>query len=190
MKRAEAIKVILENLDENDFLISTTGMISREVFAIKDRPGNFYMLGSMGLVSPLALGTAINKKNKRIIALEGDGSMLLNLGSIPMVSFEQAGNLIQIVLDNEVYQSTGSQPTISSKIDLSKIAKASGFKNVVKVQKENNLKRAMSDLPARSGPSFLLIKVEASAMEGIPRISHSPEEIKQNFMRALNNVEL
>lgn len=190
MKRAEAIKVILENLDENDFLISTTGMISREVFAIKDRPGNFYMLGSMGLVSPLALGVALNKKNKRIIALEGDGSALLNLGSVPMISFEETGNLVQIVLDNEVYQSTGSQPTISSKIDLSKIAKASGFKNVAKVKNVNDLKMVLKDLLVKRGPGFLLIKVEDSVMEEIPRISHSPEEIKQNFMRALNNVEL
>lgn len=190
MKRHEAIKIILEQLNKNDYLVSTTGMISREVFALGDRPQNFYMLGSMGLVSPLALGVALNKKNKRIIALEGDGSMLLNLGSTPMVSFEKTENLLQIVLDNEVYQSTGSQPTISSRIDLSKIAKASGFENVAKVKNVNDLKMVLKDLIAKKGPGFLLIKVEDSAMEGIPRISHSPEEIKQNFMEALNDDKI
>lgn len=186
MKREEAIKVILKKLDKNDFLVSTTGMISREVFALGDRPQNFYMLGSMGLVSPLALGISLNKRNKRIITLEGDGSILLNLGSVPMVAFAKTENLIQIVLDNEVYQSTGSQPTISSGIDLSKIARASGFENVTKVKTESDLAKILETLWQKRGPSFLLIKVEDSAMEQIPRISYSPEQIKQNFMEAIN----
>lgn len=186
MKRAEAIEIILKKLDKNDYLVSTTGMISREVFAIDDRPQNFYMLGSMGLVSPLVLGIALNKKDKKIIALEGDGSLLLNLGAVPLIAFEKVKNLIQIVLDNGVYQSTGSQPTISAKIDLSKITKASGFKNVARVGTKSDLNKVLSNLLAKAGPNFLLIKVEDSAIPGIPRISHSPEEIKENFMRVLN----
>ncbi len=187
MNRGEAIKVILGNLTKNDFLISTTGMISREVFALADRPQNLYMLGSMGLVSPLALGLALNKRNKKIIALEGDGSCLLNLGAIPMIGSQKTKNLIQIVLDNEVYQSTGSQPTISPEIDLSKIAKASGFKNVARVETESDLRKILLNLLSNNGPSFLLIKVTDSAMKGAPRISYSPEEIKEKFMKILND---
>lgn len=186
MKRAEAIEIILKKLGKNDYLVSTTGMVSREVFALGDRPQNFYMLGSMGLVSPLVLGIALNKKDKKIVALEGDGSLLLNLGSVPLIAFEEAKNLIQIVLDNGVYQSTGSQPTISAKIDLSKIAKVTGFKNVARVGTKSDLNKVFKSLLARNGPSFLLIKVEDSAMAGIPRISHPPEKIKENFMRVLN----
>lgn len=185
MKRHQALEIILKNLSKNDLAVFTTGMISREAFAAKDRGENFYMLGSMGLVSPLALGIALNEPKRKVIAVEGDGSMLLNLGSMPMVAAENPSNFLHLVLDNESYESTGSQPSISGQIDLAKLATAAGYRNVKKVRTLQNLRMAFERLLKSKGPNFLLVKVESSHLEGVPRVSHAPEEIKERFMGRL-----
>lgn len=185
MKRQEALEIILDSLGKNDLAIFTTGMISREAFATDDRLANFYMVGSMGLVSPLALGVALNEPKRKVIAVEGDGSMLLNLGSMPMVAAEKPSNFLHLVLDNESYESTGGQSSISGKIDLAKLATAADYKNVKKVKTAQSLRKALEKLLKNKGPNFLLVKVESSHLEGVPRVSHSPEEIKERFMDCL-----
>ena len=108
--RYRAIEKILEQVESGDVVLSTTGMISREVFQTKDRPGNFYMLGSMGLLSSFGLGLALLQPDRRVFVLEGDGSALMSLGTLPLIAAEQVANLIHLVLDNEAYESTGGQP--------------------------------------------------------------------------------
>ena len=98
-------------------------MISREVFFTNDRPGNFYMIGSMGLLSSFGLGLALQFPEKKVYILEGDGSALMSLGTLPLIATESPKNLFHVILDNEAYESTGSQPSISSKVDLDEIAK-------------------------------------------------------------------
>lgn len=187
MKRSEALKILLTQLSEKELVVTTTGMTSREAFSAKDREGNFYMLGSMGLVTPLSLGLALNCPDKKIIAIEGDGSVLLNLGSLAMVGAEQSTNLLTIVLDNGTYESTGGQKCISQNLNLSKIAKAIGYKNVFFAEDTDSLSVKMSKLLKLKGPNFLLIKIESSHEEGIPRVSHTPEQIKERFIKALNS---
>ncbi|MCR4290106.1 MAG: thiamine pyrophosphate-dependent enzyme [Candidatus Scalindua sp.] len=113
MNYREAITTITELLDDQ-LVVCANGLISREAFTIRDRPENFYMIGSMGMASSIGMGVALNKPSKKTIILEGDGNLLMNLGSLPMVGSLQPGNLLHIVLDNEVYASTGNQPTISN----------------------------------------------------------------------------
>lgn len=187
MKRHEALKIISEHIAKNHLVFSTTGMISRELFAVGDRSGNFYLLGSMGLASPVALGLAMVKSKRKVIAIEGDGSMLLNLGVIPLVSAwkERSRNFLLIVLDNEVYASTGGQPTISKEVNLEKIAFGAGFLNVKKAKTKKMFENYLKQLLKTSGPSFLLAKVEKSQLEKIPRISLGPEAIKKRFTKAL-----
>ena len=185
MKRHEALKVISENIGGDALVLSTTGMISRELFLISDRPQNFYLLGSMGLTTPVALGMALAKPQKRVIAIEGDGSILLNLGVIPTVSTLGYNNFLLIVLDNEVYASTGGQPTISSRINLEKISQAVGFKNTKKTETKESLAESLKEFLAVPGPSFILVKVESSQLEGTPRISLNPEEIKERFKKTI-----
>ena len=110
MNRSQALKIILPNLEESDLCIFTTGFISRRAFAIKDRKANFYMIGSMGLVSSLGLGIALNT-NKKVIIFDGDGSLLMDMGTMAMIANYKPENLFHIALDNEVYNSTGGQPT-------------------------------------------------------------------------------
>lgn len=186
MKRIEALKILLTQLSGKELVVTTTGMTSREAFSVKDREGNFYMLGSMGLVTPLSLGLALNCPAKKIIAIEGDGSVLLNLGSLAMAGAEKPTNLLTIVLDNGTYESTGGQKCISQNLNLSKIAKAVGYKNVFSVGNTDLLSLKMGELLRLEGPNFLLVKIESSHEEGIPRVSYTPVEIKERFVKALN----
>lgn len=183
MKRHEALKVILENLT-NELVITTTGMISREAFSAKDRPENFYMVGSMGLVTPLSLGIVLNCK-KKVIGIEGDGSMFLNLGSMAMVGAENPDNLITIVIDNGCYESTGGQRCISQEVDLAKLAESSGYLNVTTVEHEESLKEKLSIFLNKAGPNFILVKVDSSRQESIPRVFLTPEEIKERFAKEI-----
>ena len=123
--RYRAIEKILERREPGDLVLSTTGMISREVFVIDDQPENFYMLGSMGLLSSLGLGLTLLMPERRVFVLEGDGSTLMSLGTLPLIAVEGPPNLVHVILDNEAYESTGSQPSISSEVDLAQVAKSS-----------------------------------------------------------------
>jgi len=186
MNYREAITTITELLDDQ-VVICANGLISRETFTIKDRTQNFYMIGSMGMASSIGLGVALNKPSKKIIILEGDGNLLMNLGSLPMTGSLQPENLLHIVLDNEVYASTGNQPTISNTIELEEIAKSARYAYVKKVSTNENLKREMTHTLEKEGPSFILVKIsDTTEQVGIGRVTHSPEQIKERFMSAIN----
>ncbi len=186
MNYREAITRITELLDDQ-LVICANGLISREAFTIRDRTENYYMIGSMGMASSIGLGVALNKPSKKAIILEGDGNLLMNLGSLPMVGSLQPGNLLHIVLDNEVYASTGNQPTISNVIELEEIAKSARYVYVEKVTTKENLRREMTHTLKNEGPSFLLVKIVDTAEQiEIGRVTHSPEQIKERFMSAIN----
>ena len=140
--RYQAIQTVLHRVNPEDLVLSTTGMISREVFITNDRPGNFYMIGSMGLLSSFGLGLALQSEGQRVYVLEGDGSALMSLGTLPLIATEGPDNLFHIILDNEAYESTGIQPSISSKVDLDEIAKSSGYPHVTRAEELGFLEEA------------------------------------------------
>ena len=181
MDRYKAIEAILSHVGDRDLVLSTTGMISREAFAINDRPGNFYMIGSMGLVSSLGLGLALLKPYIRIFVLEGDGSALMSLGTLPLVSAEAPANMVHVILDNEAYESTGSQPSISSQVSLADIARASCYRGVALAEDGPELERALREFDDQPGPQLLLVKADIAPVEGIPRVSHDPTYIRDRF---------
>lgn len=120
MKCIDAIKKIMKNA-KDEIIISSTGMISREVYAVKDRPRNFYMQGSMGCALAIGLGIAINSKHK-VIVISGDASALMSLGTLALHKKLNPRNLKHYILDNRCHSSTGGQSTCSDVIDFSKIA--------------------------------------------------------------------
>ena len=130
MKRIEAIETILNVLND-ELVILANGMICRESFITKDRLQKFYMLGSMGLAPSIGLGIAINKPNKKVVIFDGDGNLLMNLGTLTLTGSLLPENVDHFVFDTEVYGSTGDQPTLTSTINLDKIAKASGYRNTL-----------------------------------------------------------
>ena len=181
IERYKAIENILKHVGANDLVLSTTGMISREVFLADDRPGNFYMLGSMGLLSSLGLGLSLFAPGQRLFVLEGDGSALMSLGTLPLIATERPSNLVHIILDNEAYESTGGQPSISSKVDLAEVAQSCGYRCVVKVDEVQGLESALTQGDTIHGPHLILVKTGIAPVEGIPRVSHSPTDIRDRF---------
>jgi phosphonopyruvate decarboxylase len=188
MIRQAALEHILKPLSESDLALFTTGMISREAFNIRDRAENFYMIGSMGLLNALGLGLALQSPTRRIWVIEGDGSALMSLGTLPLIATVRAHNLIHVVLDNEAYESTGGQPTISSQVDLAALAEAAGYARVWRVSDVASLRQALQEARSTKVLTFILVKVAGRAPEGLGRVSLSPEEIKYRFSQVLTRV--
>lgn len=184
MKRYEAIGAIAQSLEGDELVVSSNGMITRELFTIADRPQNFYMIGSMGLASSIALGLALSLPEQRIVVIEGDGNVLMNLGSMATVGRLAPRNLIQVVLDNEVHDSTGGQATASSTTRLESVARAAGYR----LAERATSKKELGEMIGRSrgrGPAFILVKVQKGSMKDIGRVTYAPEEIRSRFQRSL-----
>jgi len=187
MKLAEALGAIIPLL-RDELVVHANGFISRESFNVSDRPGNFYMIGSMGLASSIALGVALNRPDRRVVVFDGDGNVLMNLGSVALIGATQPGNLVHIVFDNEVYGSTGNQRTIAAQVALEEIAHSAGYKRVQRVETATVLRTTAQELLAQPGPSFLLIKIEPDREERkIGRITHGPPQIALRFMAEISN---
>lgn len=183
--RYRAIAKILEFVKADHLVLSTTGMISREVFMTDDQPRNFYMLGSMGLLSAFGLGLALLQPDRRIWVLEGDGSALMSLGALPLIATEGPIKLVHVILDNEAYESTGGQPSISAKVDLAEVGKSCGYPHVLRVDNMEGLGDALAGCETSPGPHLMLVKVNIAPVKGISRVSHSPREIRDRFKKSV-----
>ena len=181
----EALKVIAQLLTD-ELVVHANGMISRESFTLKDRPENFYMIGSMGLASSIALGVALSRPDRKVIVFDGDGNLLMNLGSLAMTGAYQPKNFFHIVFDNGVYGSTGNQATIAPQVSLVEIARAAGYKAVGSAADTETLLAGMRDFLSREGPLFLLVKIAVEPEEKkIGRVTHEPPEIAERVKTAL-----
>jgi sulfopyruvate decarboxylase beta subunit len=182
--RALAIQAILEQLTGNQPLIVCNGFPSREAFKLGDRPATFYMLGSMGMAAAIGLGVALHKPGKKVIVLDGDGNVLMGLGTLATVGALKPKNFIHVVLDNEVYGSAGNQPSYSRAVRLDHVAKAAGYVNVERVREREDLLYEFKDMLAKDGPSFLLVKVTEQA-EDVPWVPLDPAKITERFRKAI-----
>jgi sulfopyruvate decarboxylase subunit beta len=152
LTRYDIIKLIAPYL-EGKAVVSNLGWPSKELYAVKHQPSNFYMLGSMGMATPIGLGIALSSK-KDVVVIDGDGSLLMNPGTLATAAFASPANLLIVAIDNGAYGSTGNQPTLAgSCVDLEQVARGFGFRNTVKVAGEQELIRAMKD--RRKGPRFI-----------------------------------
>ena len=178
MARYEAIKDIMKDI-EDELIICNIGFPSRELYEIDDRDKNFYMIGSMGLASSIGFGLALAKPNEDIVVIDGDGSLLMNMGSLVTIFANNPSNLTWIVIDNGAYGSTGNQDTYAQAIDLVDIAKSVGFKNSYDF-KDIDLKEVIKSENA----SFIVYKTEPGNSKA-PIIDLSPIEIKERFMKSI-----
>ncbi len=178
MARYEAIQKIMESIEE-ELVICNIGFPSRELYEIDDRPKNFYMIGSMGLASSIGFGLAMAKPHKDVVVIDGDGSLLMNMGSLVTIFANNPSNLTWIVIDNGAYGSTGNQDTYAQKTDLVDIAKAVGFKNSFDFT-DINLKEVIRSDDA----SFIVYKTEPGNSDA-PIIDLDPITIKERFMSSI-----
>ncbi|WP_295601039.1 sulfopyruvate decarboxylase subunit beta [uncultured Methanobrevibacter sp.] len=178
MARYEAIRDIMEHIDE-ELVICNIGFPSRELYEIDDRSKNFYMIGSMGLASSIGLGLALAKPSKNIVVIDGDGSLLMNMGSLVTVFANNPSNLTWIVIDNGAYGSTGNQDTYAQMIDLVDVAKGVGFKNSYDFNDIN-----LKDVMHNENASFVVYRTEAGNSKA-PIIDLDPITIKERFMKSI-----
>ena len=178
MKRIEAIALAGRTAaEQNALLICNIGYPSRELFSVSDRPENFYMLGSMGLASSIGLGLALARPERRVMVLDGDGSVLMNLGSLASIAHHAPDNYLLVILDNCCYGSTGSQPTCTSLgTDLAAMARAAGVPSVRRAEDQEQMAEALLE------NGVVVAGVEAGNAQ-VPIISLSPQEILERFMR-------
>ncbi len=178
----DAIAKLMDSV-KDEFVVCANGFISRDTFNANDRPRNFYMLGSMGQASSIGLGLALAKPAEKIVIFDGDGNLLMNLGVLTMIAQLKPNNLVHLVFDNECYDSTGGQPTISSAVDLAEAASGCGISNVHRISSEENINGIFKDCLNQAGPVFLLIKVGRDPLKGVPRVNIPPQEIVKRFKK-------
>ncbi len=184
MKSLEAVKAVFAHIQDEP-VVHATGYISRFGQAAKDRPENFYMIGSMGMTSSIALGIALAKPGRKIVALDGDGAVLMNLGQLATIGALKPENFIHIVIDNASYESTGGQTSHTQTVKLEDIAKSAGYRYTKRVRTRWGLDRVMKKALTAKGPVFILIRTSSETAAPPPRVLATPEEITQNFSKSL-----
>jgi len=189
LTREEAISFVLDNLSSDDIVISTTGKPSREVYEYRvhkkeGHQNDFLTVGSMGHSSQIALGVALNSK-RDVFCLDGDGSVIMHMGSLGVIGCNAPVNLKHIVLNNGAHDSVGGQPTVGFEISIPAIAKGCGYKKVFSCASTKELSNSFQKFLNANGPSLLEIKVKKGARKDLGRPKETPVENKIELMKLL-----
>ena len=190
LTREEAIQVITSFISDDDVIVSTTGMISRELFEYRETMNSghdrdFLTVGSMGHASQIALGIAINQKNKKIYCFDGDGSLLMHMGSLAIIASRNPKNYIHIIFNNGAHDSVGGQPTVAFEIDIPRIAKSCGYKKCYSVKDKKELLKIIKVITEEEGPILLEIIVKKGNRANLGRPTSSPIQNKESLMAFL-----
>ncbi|MBQ7072662.1 MAG: phosphonopyruvate decarboxylase [Bacteroidales bacterium] len=194
MSREEALGEVTSLIGDYDIVVSTTGMISRELFEYRTANGqnhnkDFLTVGSMGHASQIALGIALEKKSRRVWCFDGDGACLMHMGSMAILASKSPKNLVHIVFNNGAHDSVGGQPTVGFKIDLPFVAKAVGYPYAVSVDNKSSLSDILREAKNLEGPVFIEIKVRKGNRKDLGRPTTTPIENKKAFMAFLSGKE-
>lgn len=195
LSREIAIQRVVDSMDRGSVVVSTTGMISRELFEYREQKkqphkSDFLTVGSMGHASQIALGIALNKKKQKVYCFDGDGAALMHLGSMAVIGDMKPQNFVHVLFNNGAHDSVGGQPTVGLRVDIPAIALACGYSNVFSIEKEVDLKKILDKLNADlDGPVFIEIKVGKGARKDIGRPTITPIENKEAFMMFLSELK-
>jgi len=184
MNRFDLTSRLVAKLKNEEAVIGGIGNTNFDLWAAGHRPQNFYMLGSMGLALPIALGVALAQPNRRVFTLEGDGSLLMQLGSLTTIATLAPKNLTVVVMDNGIYQITGAQPTPASSVaDIVAIGAASGLANSAWAADEEDFERLIDRSLSASGPTLIGVRIDDKPGVGTTR--RDPVQIRERFMLGL-----
>jgi phosphonopyruvate decarboxylase len=185
--RTDVLKALNSSVDQNTAIITPTGYTSREWYEIDDRQRNFYMVGSMGCAGSIGLGIVLAQPERGVVVIDGDGALLMRLGIMPTIGQYGPKNLFHVVLDNNAYESTGGQKTVSERVNFVDIAHACGYTNSVYIHSLNELQEHILEWKKHHELTFLYLKIREGTKEGLGRPSISPFAIRQRFMEFLND---
>ena len=194
MSREEAIQTVAAALGEKDCIVSTTGMISRELFEYRaamnqGHERDFLTVGSMGHASQIALGIALAQPERRVWCFDGDGAAIMHMGSMAIVANKAPKNYVHVVFNNGAHDSVGGQPTVGLKIDLPAVAKAVGYKAAISVSSKEELEKELSTLNSQlstlGGPILLEVQVKKGNRKDLGRPTTTPIQNKEALMTFL-----
>ncbi|KAA9050618.1 phosphonopyruvate decarboxylase [Bacteroides xylanisolvens] len=192
MSREEAIQTVVAALGEADTIISTTGMISRELFEYRTAMNqgherDFLTVGAMGHASQIALGIALEKQDRKVWCFDGDGASIMHMGSMAIVANKAPQNYVHVVFNNGAHDSVGGQPTVGLKIDIPAIAKAMGYKHVYNVDTKEGLQELIGEIKVQEGPIFLQACVKQGNRKDLGRPTTTPIQNKEALMTFLRS---
>lgn len=192
LAREEAIQTVIDKLREDDMIVSTTGMISRELFEYREAKGqghahDFLTVGSMGHASQIALGIALQKPERRVFVFDGDGALLMHMGGMAIIGDYCPKNLIHIIFNNGAHDSVGGQPTVGQKIDIEAIARAVGYADVISVDSQESLMFAMNHVNNAiiEGTALINVNVHKGNRKDLGRPTTTPIQNKEALMKEL-----
>ena len=191
--REEAVAKILDALDPHDIVVSTTGMISREVYEYRSHHGHptgmdFLTVGCMGHSSQIAFGIALARPQQRVVVIDGDGALLMHLGSLAIIGSRKPNNFLHIVLNNGAHDSVGGQPTVGFALDFCEIAKNCGYTFVSSVSEAEKLTTAIKHTAGRKQLELLEVRVKRGSRSDLGRPKTTPAENKNAFMARINSL--
>lgn len=194
LSREEALKLVVDNLDNTDIVVSTTGKLSRELFEYRELKGqghekDFLTVGSMGHSSSIALGIAIEKPERNIYCLDGDGAFIMHMGTISNVGSLSLKNYRHIIFNNGAHESVGGQPTLGFNLDIPSIAQACGYKYAITVSEKEEILQAINHLKNADAPALVEIRVRIASRDNLGRPTTTPIENKESFMNFVASHE-
>ena len=178
--RAQALEAFLRFARDDDAVIATTGKCGRELFTLADRDQHLYQVGSMGGASGMALGVALNTP-RRVFVLDGDGAALMKLGSFATIGAHAPANLVHILLDNGVHDSTGGQPTVSAGVDFAGIAIACGYRFAASCDDVTGFEAALQEAVREGGPALVHLRIAPGSMAKLGRPTIAPADVARRF---------
>lgn len=192
LSRERAIQLVTSHLNDEDVIVSTTGMISRELFEFREQchqghAHDFLTVGSMGHASQIALGLSLFKPERRVFCFDGDGASLMHMGAWAITGANAGSNYYHLVFNNSAHDSVGGQPTVGMAVDFPAIARACRYRSALSVQTEQELEEALKKLDSLEGPVLLEIKVAKGARKDLGRPTTTPIQNKNDLMNMLSN---
>jgi phosphonopyruvate decarboxylase len=184
-RQAALQRILARTPEPTSIVITTTGYTGRELYALADRPNQFYMVGSMGCASSLGLGLSLRKPERETVVIDGDGAALMRLGNLATVGSYAGDNYTHIVLDNEAHDSTGAQATVSGNVDFAAIAAACGYASAISGDDVALIDQVCGGR-ALPGPRLLHLKIRPGTIENLPRPTIAPEDVAARLMEHIN----
>ena len=185
LNREDALRELLK-LAADSLVISTTGKTSREVYEIRTEGGqsqqDFLTVGGMGHTSSIALGVALGSPKRRVVCIDGDGSVLMHMGAMPIIGDVAPKNLVHVLLNNASHESVGGQPTVAGNLDFRAIALASGYRQYFQASDEEGIRTVWAQLSNNNGPVLFELKIAIGSRDNLGRPKTSPKENKKAFM--------
>ena len=187
LKREDALRELLL-LAGDSLIVSTTGKTSREVFELRAEAGqpqrDFLTVGGMGHTASIALGAALGKPERQVVCLDGDGSVVMHMGALPIIGDVAPSNLIHVVLNNAAHESVGGQPTVGGSTDFAAISQASGYRRYCVADSLESIRTKWQDIVSIAGPVMLEVRITTGSRDDLGRPTSTPVQNKRAFMHA------